>query len=349
MLGPYIHNIDPIFGKVFGLYLWWYGLSYTLGFLHLYLFLKSQRHRLRLTLFEVYNLTLFIMIGVLVGARFIEVVFDGWTFYSQNLWLIPAYWLGGMASHGVMLGAAVGVSIFVLRFKKPFLPLADALVIPGAFLLGTGRIGNFIDGQIVGSVTDVPWGVVFPYAEEIRHPVVLYDGLKNLMLVPFLLWIRKTNRTPGATTARFVFWYAFLRIFIDLFRDYPTHRIEIGTGQMLNIFMALLGVVFLIRSRMHRLGRLESKTPKARRLGEHSEQRHGGLYAGTHSFGLRIPDRDFRRPLLFRRVALACLLLFSLTLPSNRTQDVPAQSGKRHSGLEHSWFYPEIETPVRGP
>ena len=63
----------------------------------------------------------------------------------------------------------------------------------GAFLMGAGRIGNFIDGQIVGGITDVSWGVQFPDAEGIRHPVVLYDGVKNLLLVPYLLWVRKTN------------------------------------------------------------------------------------------------------------------------------------------------------------
>ena len=322
LLGPYVHNIDPILGKVCGLYLWWYGLGYTLGFLHLHLFLRDQRHRLALTLCDIYSLSLFIMVGVLVGGRFVEVVFDGWPFYSQHPYLIPAYWLGGMASHGVILGTAGGACAFAILFKKPLLTLADALVIPGAFLLGAGRIGNFIDGQIVGSITDLPWGVVFPDVEGIRHPVVLYDSAKNLMLVPFLFWVRKTNPTPGATTARFVFWYAFLRIFIDVFRDYPTHRIGIGTGQMLNILMALLGLVFLIRSRLRRLGNLETKMPIIPRAEAHPHQ----------------------RPLLFQRVALACLLLFSLTLPSNRTQDVPARYGKRHSGLKHSWFYPEIDT-----
>ncbi|MBI4521682.1 MAG: prolipoprotein diacylglyceryl transferase [Gemmatimonadetes bacterium] len=73
-------------------------------------------------------------------------------------------------------------------------------------------------------------------------------------------WVRKTNPTPGATAARFVFWYAFLRIFIDLFRDYPTHRFALGTGQTLNIVMALLGLVLLARSRLRRLGRLAGRT-----------------------------------------------------------------------------------------
>jgi len=161
-----------------------------------------------------------------------------------------------MATHGLMLGAAAAVVAFALAYKKSFLALADELVIPGAFLMGMGRLGNFIDGLIVGSVTDVWWAVKFPDAEGFRHPVVLYDGAKNLLLMLFLLRVRKTHPTPGATAARFVFWYAFLRIFIDLFRDYPTHRLALGTGQTLNIIMALLGIVLLIRSRLRRLGHL---------------------------------------------------------------------------------------------
>ena len=98
--------------------------------------------------------------------------------------LIPAYWLGGMATHGLLIGAAAGTWIFARWHRLSFLRLADALVIPGAFLMGVGRIGNFIDGQIVGSLTDVPWAVKFPDAEGFRHPVVLYDGLKNLTLDP---------------------------------------------------------------------------------------------------------------------------------------------------------------------
>ena len=322
MYGPFVHNIDPVLGEVGGLYLWWYGLGYTLGFLHLHFFLARHRDRLGLTLRSAYSLSLFIIVGVLLGGRFIEVSFDEWPFYSQHFWLIPAYWLGGMASHGVMLGAAAGAGAFALIYRKPFLTLADELVIPGAFLMGMGRIGNFIDGLIVGGVTDVWWGVKFPYVEGFRHPVVLYDGLKNLLLFPFLLWVRKINPVPGATAARFVFWYAFLRIFIDLFRDYPTHRFVLGTGQTLNILMALLGVVLLIRSRMRRLGRLGT-----------------GKYPAPY---LETPLDQ--RPLISQRLALACLLLFCLTLPSNWTQDIVARYGERHPGLEHSWLYPEIDT-----
>ena len=78
-------------------------------------------------------------------------------------------------------------------------------------------------------------GRAVPRHRWVRHPVVLYDGIRNLLLVPFLSRVQKINPTPGATAARFVFWYAFLRVFIDLFRDYPTHRLALGTGQTLNL------------------------------------------------------------------------------------------------------------------
>ena len=208
MFGPYVHQIDPILFDIAGVHLWWYGLGFALGFLEIHLFLRRGHGRLHLSLREVWSLSLFMAIGVLVGGRAVEIAFDEWPFYREHLGLIPAYWLGGMATHGLMLGGAVGAGLFALLYRKPFLLLADALVIPAAFLMGIGRLGNFIDGQIVGAVTEVWWAVKFPDANGFRHPVVLYDGAKNLLLMSYLLHVRRVNRTPGATAARFVFWYA---------------------------------------------------------------------------------------------------------------------------------------------
>jgi hypothetical protein len=134
--------------------------------------------------------------------------------------------------------------------------------------------------------------------------------------------VRRTNATPGATAARFVFWYAFPRIFIDLFRDCPTHRLALGTGQTLNLIMAALGVVLLIRSRMRRLGLLAP-------LPVHAASSVASGDGSSH-VGLRI--------------ALVGLLFFCLTIPSNWTQDVPAHYATRHGGLRHSLLYPQIDT-----
>lgn len=320
MTGPFVHTIDPVLGEAGGVYLWWYGLSYSLGFLNIWLYLRRHRDAIELSSAEADRLTLYFCVGVLAGGRFVEVAFDEWAFYREHPWLAPALWLGGMATHGLLLGAGAATWLFARRHGKSLRVLADAIVVPGALLMGLGRIGNFIDGQIVGSETTVWWGVQFPDAEGIRHPVVLYDGLKNLLLVPCLAHARRVHITPGATAARFVFWYAFLRIFIDLFRDYPTHRLALGTGQTLNLVMAALGVVLLIRSRMRRMGRLETEPER--------------------------PRPSAALPSWWVRAAIAAIILFSLTIPSNWTQDIPARYGARHPQLAYSWIYPRIGTAV---
>jgi phosphatidylglycerol:prolipoprotein diacylglycerol transferase len=315
MFGPYVHRIDPIIADVAGLHVWWYGLSYALGFLEVLWFVRRARNRMGLTHSEAYTLSLVFAICVLAGGRAVEVAFDEWPFYREHLSLIPALWLGGMATHGLLLGAAIGTWLFARCAGKSFLTIADEIVIPGAFLMGVGRLGNFIDGQIVGRVTDVWWGVQFPDAEAFRHPVVLYDSLKNFFLVPLLLGIRRVQPPPGRVAAHFVFWYAFLRIFVDLFRDYPTHRLAWGTGQTLNVIMAVAGAGLLVRS--------------------HVLKRRAIVV---------VPPPHDRSPDLVQRLAFAAMLLFSLLIPSNWTQDVPGRYAARHPGLQHSNLYPPIDT-----
>jgi phosphatidylglycerol:prolipoprotein diacylglycerol transferase len=317
-----VHRIDPIIGRVGGVYLWWYGLSYAAAFVQLLLYLQRHRRTLRFTQREAYTLTLMFSTGVLLGGRAVQLAGDEWPLYHAHPWLAPALWLGGMATHGLLLGALVATALFARLYHKRFLELADVLVIPGALLLGLGRIGNFIDGQIVGRVTDVWWAVKFPDAEGYRHPVVLYDGFKNLMLIPYLLHVRRTNPTPGAVAARFVFWYASLRIVIDLFRDYPTYRLALGTGQTLNIVMAALGIVLLVRSRLRRLGRLQP-------------------YRETPADAGPVADVPASR---VQKVAFACVVVFCLTIPSNWTQDIPVRYAPRHAGMARTWPYPAIDT-----
>ena len=324
MPGRFIHRIDPIIADVGGVHFWWYGLSYALGFLELLLYVRRRRGAIGLSLAEVYSLTLLFMIGVLAGGRAVEVTFDEWPFYRQHPALIPALWLGGMATHGLLAGAAFGIWTFCRVYRKPLRTIADALVVPGAFFLGVGRIGNFIDGQIVGRVTDVWWAVRFPDADGFRHPVVLYDGLKNLALIPLLIWIGRRRPIAGARSAHFIFWYAFLRLFVDLFRDYPSHRLALGTGQTLNIVMAAVGLVLIARSewRWRNAKRAAAATPV--------------IFPVTRAAHLPL-----------KRALFAALLIFSLMIPGNWTQDIPARYGKRHPGLRHSVLYPAIDTAPR--
>lgn len=316
MVGPFIHNIDPIIFTIFGAHAWWYGLSFTLGFLNAHLFLRRNRNRVGLSLPAVYDLTIFLALGVMIGGRALVVINNEWEFYRDHLLLIPSIWVGGFASHGLIFGGAAGVLLFCYLYSVPFRKVLDLLAISAAIILGFGRVGNFIDGQIFGSLTDLPWGVKFPNVEGFRHPVVLYDGLKNFLLVPFLLWVRSRGVPPGRIAAIFVIAYAAFRIPIDLLREYPTSMWGLPNGQMLNILMVVVGIVVLAIN----------------------------IYSARSTREPEMPEKANGNPsgLGIRRFALVILCVVPLVIPSDATRDVPATYGERHPGLEHSWMYPNI-------
>jgi phosphatidylglycerol:prolipoprotein diacylglycerol transferase len=314
MPGPFVHRIDPVLADLGVVYLWWYGSCYAVGLLVLHLWLRLARRRLGLSVADVYDLSLLVALGVLVGARAVEVVVYEWPYYGRHPWHIPACWLGGMSSHGILLGGATGAWLFCRLRRQPFLVVADELAIPAALLMGLGRIANFIDGQIVGPVSDAWWAVKFPDAEGYRHPVVLYEGAKNLLLVPLLLFVRRPH-APGVVLAHFVLWYGLLRVFVDLYREYPTTLFGIATGQGLNLLMAALGAGLLLWFSRAPVRRLETPVPA--------------------------PATAAR--LWPRRLAFTVVLASYLLIPSDWTQDVPERYGKRHPGLRHSLLYPPIE------
>jgi phosphatidylglycerol:prolipoprotein diacylglycerol transferase len=315
-----VHRIDPVIGTVLGAHLWWYGLSYTLGFLNAHLFLRRHRAQLGLSLRSIYSLTLCLAVGVLLGGRLLVVFDHEWVFYREHPTLIPAVWLGGMATHGLLLGGFAGVMAFCIWKRLPFRQVFDALAIPAAIIMGCGRLGNFIDGQIVGSLTSVPWAVQFPEAEGFRHPVVLYDGLKNFLLIPILLWAKRRGAPPGRLAALFVFLYAALRIPIDWLREYPVNALGLPTGQGNNFIMAGIGLVLLIVN-------------WARHRGESARDRA----AATLPFAA-----ESEAPAGWRRPVFVALLLFVLVIPSDATRDIPSLYGHRHPGLTYTAMYPKI-------
>ena len=310
-----VHRIDPIIGTLLGVHLWWYGLSYALGFLNAHVSLRRQRAQLGLSLRSVYSLTLCMALGVLAGGRALVAFNHEWTFYREHILLIPAIWLGGMATHGILAGGCLGVLGYCAWRRLPFRTMLDALAIPAAAIMGFGRIGNFIDGQIVGSVTSVPWAIQFPEAEGFRHPVVLYDGLKNFFIIPILLWARQRGMPPGRLAALFVVLYAGLRIPIDLLREYPINALGLPTGQGFNMLMTMAGLMLLARSYW---------------------RERSGAGAGTMPIDEPPAAPGWRVPALVVTVAI------SLIIASDATRDIPVLYGHRHAGLTHSWLYPPI-------
>ena len=243
----FVHNIDPVMFTIGGVNVYWYGFSYTFGFAFMVLWLWRQRHTLGWSISQVVNASIVFVIAILAGGRIFEVIVYEWEWYRDHLAQIPMLWVGGMATHGLLIGAVIGALVTSLWTKTPLLKLLDSLSVAAAFIFGVGRIGNFIEGGVIGTVTDLPWGVKLPDVEGFRHPVSLYDGAKNLLLVPLLAVIlRRWPAGQGVATAAFLIGYGGLRFLVDQFRDYESALLGMGPGQWFNLAMAVFGAAMLV-------------------------------------------------------------------------------------------------------
>jgi phosphatidylglycerol:prolipoprotein diacylglycerol transferase len=159
-------------------------------------------------------------------------------------------WKGGLSFHGGLIGAVTAALIFCKKFKVKFYDLADLVVIPTALFLGLGRIANFLNAENVGTITNLSWCVKFPTAYGCRHPVQLYEAIKNFVIVIILgsLYAKKQEwKIPkGAIFWFFWLFYGILRFVITFVREDP-RRFGISLGQYLCLIMIVVSVIFLIR------------------------------------------------------------------------------------------------------
>ena len=208
-------NIDPILIDLGPIKVSWYGMMYVFGFIASYLLVRYQMERkdFGVSRVEVENLYFYLIIGLMAGARLGYVLFYDLKMYLSDPLQIFAIWRGGMSFHGGLIGVLiVGVS-FSWRNKKSFWKIADLIIVTAPIGLGLGRIGNFINGELYGRVTQVPWGMIFPRGGPLpRHPSQLYEsGLEGGVLF-LILWLLKDRKLPtGGLLALFLFFYGCFR------------------------------------------------------------------------------------------------------------------------------------------
>src|SRR3712207_5653134 len=145
--------MDPVMAEIGPWRLWYYGLAYAIGLLTVDLWLWLRRDRLGFDGRDVAEFSVLFAAGVLLGGRVFDVLLYEWFYYEDHLRQIPILWQGGMATHGVILGAVVGTLLFCRLRGKSLLSIADEIVSPGAALMALGRIGNHINGEVYGSGT----------------------------------------------------------------------------------------------------------------------------------------------------------------------------------------------------
>ena len=258
MLDTIYHNIDPVAFSIGSFEVRWYGLAYLAGFICVALLMwrVSRRWNIKIDTDALLTIMLGVIIGVIVGARLGYVLFYGFDYYLAHPLEIFALQQGGMSFHGGLIGALVSGAVSARITGIPFLTLADLGAIAAPIGLFFGRCANFINGELWGAVTDLPWGVVFGGAagDLPRHPSQLYEALLEgvlLFIVLFALARKLPPRPRGTFIGVFLLLYGICRFLIEFVRQPDAHIGYLAgnwltMGQVLSFPLIIAGIIIII-------------------------------------------------------------------------------------------------------
>ncbi len=247
-------NIDPVFLRLGPVQLRWYGLMYMLSFIIGFFVLKSyaKYRKMNMTTDDLYDLLFYLILGVMIGGRLGYVLFYDLGSYIREPLSIFAIWQGGMSFHGGFIGMILA-AIWIARKKRwNFWEIADLGSAVAPIGLGLGRIGNFINGELFGRPTTVPWAMIFPEGGPMpRHPSQLYEALlEGLVLFLILRWFYRKNFYSGTVFWALVAFYGLFRFLVEFVRE-PDAQIGLDLGpftrgQLLSFPMLVIGIVMMI-------------------------------------------------------------------------------------------------------
>ena len=247
-------QIDPVAISLGPINIHWYAISYLLGFFVCWRVLLSLRDRQRQSWRreQISDLLSYGVFGVILGGRFGYVLFYGFDNFLQDPISLLKIWQGGMSFHGGLLGVIAAVACYAHRNQRTFLEVMD-FVAPGVPLaLGLGRIGNFINAELPGRITDVPWSLIYPGEMVGRHPSSLYQmTLEGPVLFAIVYALALRHQRVGMVSGGFLIAYSGLRFFSEFFRLPDSHLGFVAwgwatQGQLLCIPMLLLGIGVVI-------------------------------------------------------------------------------------------------------
>ncbi len=247
-------SIDPVAIALGPLKIRWYGLAYIAGFIACWLLMRRRAARSggAFSMHQVEEVIFYGMLGVLLGGRLGYVLFYGLDKALADPLYVLRIWDGGMSFHGGLLGVLTAMALFARRTGKTFLEVTDFLapaVPPGLF---AGRIGNFVNGELWGGPTRLPWG--FEVDGRMLHPSQLYEALlEGVVLFVVLWWFSSRPRATGAVSGLFLTGYGTFRFLVEFVRVPDEHLgyLAFGwvtMGQVLSLPMVLLGLWLLLRA-----------------------------------------------------------------------------------------------------
>jgi phosphatidylglycerol:prolipoprotein diacylglycerol transferase len=246
-------DIDPAIFRIGHFEIRWYGLMYIIGFVAAYFVIKylATKKKVRLLGDDLWDFIFYAMLGVIIGGRLGYCLFYLPGYFLTHPLKILAIWEGGMSFHGGLIGVLIGTFYYCYRKKVSFYNVADIVVASAPIGIGLGRIGNFINGELFGRVTDVWWCMVFPGGgDSCRHPSQLYESLlEGFLLFAIIFLMNLKSKKPGLPFWSFFFFYGLFRFFAEFFREPDLHLGFIfGTftmGQLLTVPMIILGGIMI--------------------------------------------------------------------------------------------------------
>ena len=292
---PFPENIKPeVFSVSLGDFtftLYWYALAYILGIIACWrlaaIALKKnelwQKNTPPLNPVKLEDLMSFSVLGIIFGGRLGFVIFYNPEYYLQNPLEVLFIWQGGMSFHGGLIGVATASFLFFRKNSVPLRSGADLLALGTPIGLGLGRLANFINDELWGRVTDVPWGVIVNSPQSrtvcqeivdqcIRHPSQIYEaileGLILFILMMYLAFKRNAFKRPGFLASIFFIGYGLSRCFVELFRQ-PDQQFQsvnnpmgffiqfgemgLTMGQVLSLPMIVIGIILFVTSTRNKL------------------------------------------------------------------------------------------------
>ncbi len=253
----FINNINPVLVSFGPISIRYYGLVYFLGFIITYFLLRHaiKTKKLKLTYDQLDSYFAWLMIGSILGARLFEVFIYNVQYYMSNFSEIYKIWNGGLSFQGGIIGVIIVTLIFCRKYKIHFYDLADLLVIPATLTLAIGKLANYTNSELYGTITNTittPWCVVFAKIDNYcRHPTQIYEFFANIfmfgVLLSYNIYSKKTkkNYKKGTLFWMFMIMYSILRLTITFFRDETAYN-GLNVGQWTSIVTLIISVIFLI-------------------------------------------------------------------------------------------------------
>ena len=253
----FINNFDPVAFQIISFEIRWYSLAYILGIIIGWIFCKKIFIK-NLDINQKFDdYITYLIIGIIIGGRLGYVLFYNFNYYINNILDIFKIWQGGMSFHGGLLGIIIASILFAKKNNQDLFVYTDLVSLVAPIGIFFGRLANFINSELYGKVTEVPWAVTFVKVDNLsRHPSQLYEAFfEGIILFILLLYFRNKNflAKPGLISGLFLIFYSVFRFCIEFFRV-PDEQIgylifNLSMGQIISLVFIMIGtIVFYLKN-----------------------------------------------------------------------------------------------------